>query len=221
MPSQQRGRKECSHDRPDGRDGKSDGVAANHPLAMLHELSAKRVPKRFRQCDQEESSKQRDRRFLIDAANRLSKRHGEPRDSHDGTGGQKNSSEPAVNLRIFCAQPAHELQRSKQHKKHGRQNVRESQSRVIREMSVQLHCRILRRTHRSRLQQHNRPPRSDREPDERQKNHRGPQESYERAIRIHALHCLLFFIRRQVSIYNAPQRQAFALTPGVHSICAI
>jgi len=53
--------------RPDGRDGKSNGVAANHPLTMLDELAAKGMPQRFRQSDQEESSKQGDRRFLVDS----------------------------------------------------------------------------------------------------------------------------------------------------------
>ena len=180
------------------------------------------MPKCFRQCDQEKSSKQRDRRFFIDAANRFSERHGQPGDSHDGARGQKNSSGPAVNPRIFCSQPAHELQRSKHHKKHGRQNVRESQSRVIREMSVQLHCRVLRRTHRSRLQQHNRPPRSDREPDEHQKNHRGPQESYERAIRIHGLRGLLLFKRRSHFIHTQARTNLYPpLTPRVHATCTI
>src|SRR5260370_40410558 len=69
-------------------------------------------------------------------------------------------------------------------------------------MSVELGCWIIRRGGRSRLQEDNGSPRRNREPDEGEKNHRGPEQSHERTIRIHDLHSLLFFIRTGIPICN-------------------
>src|SRR5260370_27144597 len=80
--------------------------------------------------------------------------------------------------------------------------MRERQSRMIRKVGVQLRRWIFRRAQRSRLQEHDASPRSDREHNEGEKNHDGPEESYQRAIRIHDLRWLLLCIRRQPSIYN-------------------
>jgi len=74
--------------------------------------------------------------FSSTPADGFSECHGQPGDSHNRAGGQKDSSRPAVNLWVFRAQAADELQRSEHHEEHGWQNVRESQSYVIREMSV-------------------------------------------------------------------------------------
>src|SRR5207245_9311772 len=90
--------------------------------------------------------------------------------------------QPATEAMLTMAQPPPCL---------SRQNVRERQSSVIREVSVQPRCWIIRCAQRSRLQKHDTSPRSYREPYEGEKNHRGPEESYERAIRIHDLRCLL------------------------------
>ena len=49
VAAQQRGGKEGSDDGADAGDGKSDSVAANHPLTMLRELAAERVPERLRE----------------------------------------------------------------------------------------------------------------------------------------------------------------------------
>src|SRR5260370_33781490 len=69
-------------------------------------------------------------------------------------------------------------------------------------MSVELGCWIIRRGGRSRLQENNGSPRRNRQPDEGEKKHRGPEESHERTIRIHDLHSLLFFIRTGMPICN-------------------
>ena len=161
MPAQQRCRKKCSHDRPDRRHRKSDRIAANHPLAVLGELAPKRMPQRFRKGDQKKSSKQGDRRFLIHAADCFSERHGQPGDAHDRAGGQKNPSRPAVNLRIFCPQAAHELQRPQHHEEQGRKNVRQHKPTFAGEMRVQIRGGILPRAQGAGLEENDGSARGD------------------------------------------------------------
>src|SRR5207244_2674727 len=48
MPANHGGGEKGSHDRADGGDSEPDGVAANHPLAMLRKFAPQRVPKRVR-----------------------------------------------------------------------------------------------------------------------------------------------------------------------------
>ena len=46
VAAHQRGGEESSHDGANGGDGEPDGVAANHPFAMLGKLAVERVPER-------------------------------------------------------------------------------------------------------------------------------------------------------------------------------
>src|SRR5260370_952645 len=73
---------------------------------------------------------------------------------------------------------------------------------MIRKMGVQLRRRIFRRAQCSRLQQHDTSPYNDRKPNEGEKNHRGPKESFASASRLHDLLSLLLCIRTPLSIYN-------------------
>ena len=182
VAAQQRGGEEGSHDGADGSDGESDGVAANHPLAMPGELAAQRVPERFRKANQEESSEEDDGGLFVEAADGFSKRQFQASDSHDGASGEKNASRPAVHLRIARAQAAHKLQRPQHHEKHCREDVRQHQSAFACEMRVQFCGRIFRGAQSAGLQQNDSAPGSDREPDEGEKNHCGPKESPEGAI---------------------------------------
>src|SRR5207302_152034 len=99
MPANHRGGEKGSHDRADGGDSEPDGVAANHPLAMLRKFAPQRVPKRLRKRNQEETPEQRNGGLFIDAPDGFSKGQSQSSDSHDGAGDEKDSSRPAVNLR--------------------------------------------------------------------------------------------------------------------------
>src|SRR5229473_4875867 len=81
--------------------------------------------------------------------------------------------------------------------------MRERQRSVICEVSVQRRCWIICCAQCSRSKQHDGSPRSDRKPYKGKKNDRGPEESYERAIRIHKPRGLLLLdIRKRLPTCN-------------------
>ena len=151
---------------------------------MLRKFAPQRVPKRLRKRNQEETPEQRNGGLFIDAPDGFSKGQSQSSDSHDGAGGEKDSSRPAVNLRRARAQAAHELQRAQHHEEHRGQDVRQHQRAFAREMRVQVGRWIPRRAQSAGFQQNDGSPRSDRVPDQSEKNDRGPKESHERAIRL-------------------------------------
>src|SRR5215467_1676039 len=125
VAAHERGGEESSHDGANGGDGKSDSVAANHPFAMLGEFAVKRMPERLRERNQEERSEECDGGFFVEAADSFAEGQFQAADSHNGAGGEKDPSGPAMHLRITRAQSAHELERPEDHKKHGGQDMRQ------------------------------------------------------------------------------------------------
>src|SRR5215469_7410901 len=118
MTAHHSGGEKASHDGTNSGDCKSDGVATNHPLAMLGELPPQRVPQRLCERNQKECSEQSYGGLFIETANRFSKRQSQSRDSYDGACCEKDSPRPAMYLRIARAQPTHELQRPEHHEEH-------------------------------------------------------------------------------------------------------
>src|SRR5438105_10237973 len=98
VAAHQRSSKKRAQDGTNGGNRQSDGVAANHPFAMLGELMPQRVPKRFRQRNQKKASEERDGGFLVEAADGLSEGELQAADPHDGAGHEKDATRPAVNL---------------------------------------------------------------------------------------------------------------------------
>src|SRR5215472_7812039 len=125
-----------AHNRANRGNGEADGVAANHPLAMLGELPPQRVPQRFAQRNQKECSEQSYGGLFIETANRFSKRQSQSRESYDGACCEKDSPRPAMHLRIARAQTAHELQRPEHHEEHRGKNMRQDQGALACKMRV-------------------------------------------------------------------------------------
>src|SRR5215472_964641 len=187
IPAKHRRGKENTDDRTNGGHGESDGVAANHPLAMLRKFASQRMPKRPPQRNQEKRSEEHDGSLFIHAADGFSVGQSQPADSHNRTGSEENASRPAVHLRIARPQAAPELQGSQNHKKHGRQDVRQHQGTFAREMRVQVRRGIPRRTQSTRLEQNDRSPGGDHKANKSEKDDRNPKESDQHAVRIRSL----------------------------------
>lgn len=223
MTAKKRGGEESAHDGADRGDGEADGVAADHPLAVLRELAAERVPQRFRKRNQEKGAEENDRGLFVNAADGLSEGHGQAAKAHDGAGRQKNAARPPVDIRIVRAHAADELQRSQEHEECGGQNMSEGQGTVIREMRVQGGGWIVFCTARDRVQKHDGAPCGDSETDKNEENYGDPEESYESATRMHILNGLLRGIRRQLAIYirlsrGGPCGVGTALTLGAGNV---
>jgi hypothetical protein len=190
-----------AHDRADGGDGKTNGVTANHPFAVLSELAMDRMPESFSEREQKKVAEEYDGGLLVDAANGFPEGHGQAGNADDGAGCQKNAARPAVKLRMFRADAADELQRSQDHEECGGQNVSQSESTMIREVGVQSGGGVVPGCERAWMQKHDGTPRDHRQANEGEENHGEPEESYECAIQLHNLNGLLEGIRRGARIY--------------------
>jgi hypothetical protein len=194
-----------AHDPANGGDGKTNGVTANHPLAVLGELAVDRMPESFSERDQKKCAEESDGGLLVDAANGFPESHGQAGNADDGAGRQKNAARPAVKLRMFRADATDELPRSQNHEECGGQNVSQSEGTMIREVGVQSGGGVVPGRERAWMQKHDRTPRHHREANEGEENHGEPEESYESAIQLHNLNGLLEGIRRGARIYIRPR----------------
>jgi hypothetical protein len=190
------GGEEEADDWPDGGNGQAGGERADHPLAMKGDLAVANVPEGFSQGKEKKRGEECRGGRLVDTSDcRHAEAHDQRGDSNDSSASEEDAAVDAVERWMVRPNGCAELKWAENHKEKTRNDVNESEKRIVSEEVVErgelrgdgiwrwLWRPIAVKNHRKKYDSS---AEGDGNADNSQKNHAGPQEAAKTASRLHA-----------------------------------